>query len=192
MGLRRSSAIHRGGNQWSDNFRLRPFWCALSLVSCEPMLVMGQSTSPQMPTDWDLYMLRLVNRARTDPVGEDQRQGTSYGESPAPPLAYSTQLGRAAQNHTEWMSANRNHPLIASSFHHSETLDDGTSGEGVTIGWSADSFTDRIRYTGYSSNWETRIWTSAICRRYRSREMRTEICYSTNKTWYARFREGSI
>jgi hypothetical protein len=99
-------------------------------------------------------MLRLVNRARSDPAGEDLLHGTNYGESPAPPLAYSTQLGRAAQNHTEWMGANRNHPLMASSFHHAEVLDDGTSGEGQTIGWTADSFTDRIRYTGYSSNWK--------------------------------------
>jgi hypothetical protein len=52
------------------------------------------------------------------------------------------------------MGANRNHPLLMSSLHHHEILDDGRSGMGETIGWSGDSPGDRIRYTGYSSGWK--------------------------------------
>ena len=60
-----------------------------------PSLAFAESTLPQVPTDWNLYMLRLVNAARTDPAGEDLRRGTSYGETPTHPLAYDLQLGRA-------------------------------------------------------------------------------------------------
>jgi hypothetical protein len=98
------------------------------LVSCTKESPLAQSTAEQVPTDWDLYMLRLINRARTDPTAEDFRQGTNYGESVAPPLAYSTILGRAAQNHTEWMGANRNNPRLDTSYDHHETLNGAPDG----------------------------------------------------------------
>jgi MYXO-CTERM domain-containing protein len=107
-------------------------------------------------------MMRLVNRARTHPDGENQLHGTSYAESPVPPLAYWPQIGRAAQNHNEWMSANRNNPVIVNpnlspevpdSFSHNETLDGtpgGPTGQGSTSGWSGQTLAERANFTGYS------------------------------------------
>lgn len=89
--------------------------------------------SPQIPTDWDLYMLRLVNRARTDPARENAIQGTAYSESATYPLAYDPLIGRAAQNHNQWMSLH--------GFSHYETR--GTSG------WSGYDMGDRFHYVGY-------------------------------------------
>lgn len=122
----------------------------------------AQSESPQTPSDWDLYMLRLVNRARTDPRGEDAIQGTNFAESAVPPLAYSALLGRAAQNHNEWMGANRNNPAIEDpnnpgpaphSFSHFETLNaqpGGPSGSELTEAWSGDDVGQRITFVEFS------------------------------------------
>ena len=85
-----------------------------------PSLVFAESALPQVPTDWNLYMLRLVNAARTDPASEDLLRGTSYGETPTHPLAYDLLLGRAAQNHSEWMGANRDGNWPPDSFTHTE------------------------------------------------------------------------
>ena len=134
----------------------------------------GQSTFVQEPTDWDLYMLRVVNRARTNPTAEDARQGTSFVEAPAPPLAYSSIIGRAAQNHNEWMGANRHNTSIVNpaalgqapdSFAHFETLNGqstGVSGAGDTDGWSGDGLGQRVDFVGY--DWgaigENILWKS--------------------------------
>lgn len=91
--------------------------------------------SPQIPTDWNLYMLRLVNRARTDPVRENAIQGTAYSESATHPLAYDPLIGRAAQNHNEWMGLN--------TFSHYESKG--------TAGWTGYDMGDRFNYVGY--NW---------------------------------------
>ena len=65
----------------------------------------AQSTAPQVPADWDLLMLKLVNAARTDPARENLRRHTNYSHTPVPPLAYDPRVGRAAENHNRWMSA---------------------------------------------------------------------------------------
>lgn len=109
-----------------------------------PSLTFAESSLPQVPTDWNLYMLRLVNAARTDPAGEDLRRGTSYGETPTHPLAYDLLLGRAAQNHSEWMGANRDDGWAPASFSHTEwSPSTAFTGEGLD---------DRATYTGY--NWD--------------------------------------
>ncbi len=89
-------------------------------------------------TDWDLYAMRLVNRARLDPAGEAGRLGSGVydGRSPVAPLAYDLDLDEAAYNHNSWMHANLGG--IASgatpdSFTHYETLD-GSSGGTPAIG----------------------------------------------------------
>jgi uncharacterized protein YkwD len=120
-----------------------------------------QSIAPQGPTDWDLYMLQLVNAARTDPVGENSRRGTSYVHPAVGPLAYDLLLGRAAQNHTEWMAANANNPTISDpsnngpaphSFTHFETLNARRGGPAAvgTPGYSGAGIGERISYAGFS------------------------------------------
>jgi hypothetical protein len=149
--------------------------------ACAPLLAIlivaapaaAQSTADQVATDWDLHMLRLVNRARTDPAGEDVRQGTSYNETAVAPLGYDLQVGRAAQNHNEWMGLNRNNPAINNpwndpplpeSFTHCETLDgqwDGPPATG-TPGYSGVLSSDRLEYVGF--DWwacgENILWRS--------------------------------
>ncbi|MBN2293799.1 MAG: PEP-CTERM sorting domain-containing protein [Pirellulales bacterium] len=108
-------------------------------------LAFAESSLPQEPTDWNLYMLRLVNAARTDPAGEDLRRGTSYGETPTHPLAYDLLLGRAAQNHSEWMGANRDNNWPPASFSHTEWS--------PSTGFTGAGPGDRATYTGY--NWDS-------------------------------------
>jgi hypothetical protein len=147
---------------------------AFVLVAAGGCVAGAQSTDPQLPTDWDLHMLRLVNRARVDPAGEDQRQGTTYAEPPVPPLAYSVQVGRAAQNHNEWMGANRHNDAIVNTagsnvapdaFSHFETLNGqahGESGRVRTRGWSGDTVADRVDFAGFawSAVGENIFWRS--------------------------------
>jgi hypothetical protein len=99
-------------------------------------------------SDWDIYMLRLVNRARQDPAGEAARIGTTVTDTraPVPPLAYHPNVASAARNHTDWMHANFGSIAsisVPDSLSHYETLD-GTAGgtpatgtpyyTGVTVG----------------------------------------------------------
>jgi hypothetical protein len=88
-------------------------------------------------TDWDLVMLRLVNRARLDPAGEAARLGSSVVDSrpPVPPLAYDRATGLCATNHNTWMHLNFGN--IASgrspdSFTHYETVDGNSTGAPAT------------------------------------------------------------
>ncbi len=107
-----------------------------------PSLAFAESSLPQVPTDWNLYMLKLVNAARTDPAGEDILRGTSYGETPTHPLAYDLRLGRSAQNHSEWMGANRNSNWAPVSFTHTEWS--------PSTGFTGASSGVRANYTGFS------------------------------------------
>ncbi len=85
-------------------------------------------------SDWELYMMRLINRARADPAGEAARIGSNVAidnRAPVPPLAYDELVGNAANNHNNWMHENFGylpesvaqyiHPYI-DSFCHYETL----------------------------------------------------------------------
>lgn len=107
--------------------------------------------------DWDLYMLRLVNRARLDPTGEDARIGSSTGENadPVNPLAYNLLVGDAANNHNDWMHDNLGSGFCSSqpdSFTHYETLD-GTSGGTPATGtpsYTGAGVGSRVTYAGFT------------------------------------------
>lgn len=108
---------------------------ALAILLAVASAAHAQSPYPQIPTDWDLLMLKLVNAARTNPAAENQRRGTNYSHPAVPPLAYDPAVGRAAQNHTSWMVANN-------SLTHAEIAG--------TPGYSGASLGARINYVGYS------------------------------------------
>jgi hypothetical protein len=79
-------------------------------------------------SDWDLFMLKLVNRARLDPSGESARLGSSTIEErlPVPPLAYQRLVGNSAVNHNTFMHANLGQissGKTPDSFGHYETVD---------------------------------------------------------------------
>ncbi|MDY0171020.1 MAG: FG-GAP-like repeat-containing protein, partial [Thermoguttaceae bacterium] len=66
------------------------------------------------PTDYEQYLLELINRGRLDPLGEAARYGIGLNEGldpgtisadPKQPLAFSLHLIGAAQDHSEWMLA---------------------------------------------------------------------------------------
>ncbi|MHC4798435.1 MAG: CAP domain-containing protein, partial [Planctomycetota bacterium] len=107
-------------------------------------------------SDWDLYMLRLVNRARQDPTGEAGRISSSVSDSRAAvdPLAYNLIVAQAARNHNNWMHSNLGgitSSSVPDSFTHSETLD-GTAG-GVpatgTPNFTGASIGDRMTHVGF-------------------------------------------
>jgi hypothetical protein len=107
--------------------------------------------------DWDLYMLRLVNRARQDPAGEAGRIGSSVTDAspPRPPLAYDFAVGSAATNHNRWMHDNFGSlasGLIPDSHTHFETTSGQQNGTPAT---GTPSFTgatvgDRITAMGFA------------------------------------------
>lgn len=108
------------------------------------MVFLAESTSDQVPTDWDLYMVHLVNQVRTDAAGENALHGTDHSATAVAPLTYLPLVGREAQNHNEWMVTNQNSPAIndptntspvSDSFTHYETLNSkfgGPPGNGST------------------------------------------------------------
>ncbi len=127
----------------------------LVIVSVALILLFGVEAYAE--NDWDLYMLRLVNRARLDPAGEDARIGSSTGETadPVDPLAYNLLVGNAATNHNNWMHDNLGSGILSyqpDSFTHYETLD-GTAGGTPATG--TPSYTgvgcgDRLTAAGYT------------------------------------------
>ena len=109
-------------------------------------------------TDWDLVMLRLVNRARRDPAGEAARLGSSVNDSRAPvsPLAYDRATGQAATHHNTWMHLNLG--SIASgrapdSFTHYETVDGSSTGAPATSTPGYTGATLGTRMTAAGMNW---------------------------------------
>lgn len=108
-------------------------------------------------TDWNLYMLRLVNRARRDPAGEAARIGSSITDAGAPvqPLAYDLLVGEAAINHNDWMHDNFGgipSGRTPDTFSHFETLDGlstGTAAAG-TIGFTGVGVGTRLTFVGYA------------------------------------------
>lgn len=133
----------------------------------------GQSALPQQPSDWDLYMLQLVNAARTNPAGENALRGTNYSNPPVGPLAYDPLVGRAAANHNGWMLANIHNSQIVDntnttsspdSFSHHETLNAQSGGTPATgtAGYTGANTGNRLTFTGFQfSSWgENIIWSS--------------------------------
>lgn len=108
-------------------------------------------------TDWNLYMLRLVNRARRDPAGEAARIGSSVVDNSVAvqPLAYDLLVGTAAKNHNDWM--HNNFGSIPSgrtpdTFSHYETLDGLSTGTPATssIGFTGAGAGARLTNAGYA------------------------------------------
>lgn len=97
-------------------------------------------------SDLDIYMLKLVNRARVNPSAEPGIIGSAVTDpsAPVPPLAWWPTAAVAARNHNEWMHWNFGEistPAVPDSFTHYETLD------GLELGTPATSTTG---YTGVS------------------------------------------
>ncbi len=118
-----------------------------------------------MPNDWDLYMLKLVNAARTNPAAENQLRGTNFSNPPVAPLAYDSLVGEAAENHNEWMSLNagpQNSGTVPDTLSHYETDDRSPTGTPLTDspGYTGASVGERLGYVGYSwSSWgENILW----------------------------------
>lgn len=115
------------------------------------------SASEQM--DWDLYMLRLVNRARLDPAGEAARIGSSVTDNSTPvqPLAYAVLVGQAATNHNDWMHDSLGMIATSSSpdsFTHFESVDGTSSGDAATgtPGFTGKRISDRMNAVGFTWN----------------------------------------
>lgn len=107
-------------------------------------------------TDWELYMLRLVNRARRDPSGEAARIGSSVTDTRAavPPLAYDLLMGQSAENHDHWMFDNFggiSSGQTPDSFTHYETLNGQSTGTPATgtPSYTGAGVGDRFNYVGY-------------------------------------------
>ncbi len=130
--------------------------------------VFCQDPTAARDTDWELYMLRLVNRARRDPAGEAARigSGTVDTHAPVPPLAYDLLVGDTANNHNDWM--HDNFGSISSgrtpdSFAHYETLDGLSTGAPAvsTPSYTGARVGDRLNTAGYPwSNYGENIQTN--------------------------------
>lgn len=126
------------------------------------VLILVAAGSSRAGEDWDLYMLRLVNRARLDPAGEATRIGSSVTDSTPsrPPLAYNLQVETAATNHNNWMHDNFGNAAISSGFvpnshTHFETLNGqqfGTPATGTPSFTGADTGV-RLTAAGFSWDW---------------------------------------
>jgi len=126
-------------------------WCFIFCIS------VGLLTSEvNAQSDWDLYMLRLVNRARQDPSGEAVRIGSSVMDTrPAvAPLAYDLTIAQAAKNHNDWMHNNLGgiaSSKVPDSFSHYETLDGLETGAPATgtPNYTGVGVDDRVTFVGF-------------------------------------------
>lgn len=117
----------------------------------------------QAQSDWDLYAMQLINRARTDPAGENARLGTSYSHAPVSPLAYHLTLQQAAAGHNNWMFQNLgnndlNKTEAPRSFSHFQTDNGQASGNALTgsPGFTGKGVHDRIAAAGFTGATQTR------------------------------------
>ena len=108
-------------------------------------------------SDWDLYMMRLVNRARVNPSAEPGIIGSAVTDPSAPlaPLAYHPLVANAAANHNAWMHDNLGG--IASSgypdsFTHYETWNgvQGATPASGTANFTGAGIGDRVTFAGFS------------------------------------------
>jgi hypothetical protein len=108
-------------------------------------------------SDWDLHMLRLVNRARTDPAGEPARLGSSVKDTAAPmsPLAYHEVVAKAAHAHNQWMLDNLGQLPDAQgspdTFSHFETRSGQDRGPAAkdTKGFTGSDIGQRMKAAGF-------------------------------------------
>ena len=113
-------------------------------------------SSSGLPTDYDQYMLELINLARSDPATEALRYNIELNEGvpwtdaisvePKQPLAFNAQIGLAAKDHSKWM-------LAANTFSHDgvggskpwDRMED--AGYDFTGSWLAS---ENLAWSGYS------------------------------------------
>jgi len=71
-------------------------------------IVVAAASDACAQTDWDLYALRLMNRARSNPSAEAGIIGSTIEDDspPVPPLALHPVVSLAARNHVHWMHDN--------------------------------------------------------------------------------------
>ncbi|EFI34206.1 lipoprotein [Desulfonatronospira thiodismutans ASO3-1] len=107
----------------------------------QPLSVSMQEVENHFPTDYEQYMITLINRARLDPEAEADLFGIDLNQDISPedeispdmkqPLAFNPDLTQAAREHSQWMLDN-------------DTFDH--TGEG------GSSVEDRIKDTDYNTD----------------------------------------
>ncbi len=146
----------------AEETRLLPPISEVGIGSTEDPPAEGMASSVLVggnETDWELYMLRLVNRARQDPAGEAARIGSAVTDTrvPVSPLAYDLLVGETARNHTVWMHDNLGNissGQVPDSFAHYETLNGQSSGVAAsgTPSFTGVSPGNRLNFVGFSWN----------------------------------------
>ena len=108
-------------------------------------------------SDWDAYMLQLINRARTDPAAENALQDSSYNHPAVTPLAYDLNVADAAAGHTNWIHLNIANPDLTvehapRSFSHYQTHDGQPGGTALTgsPGYTGAGIGERITAAGFT------------------------------------------
>lgn len=141
----------------------------MALINCSlPRLltIVALAATFQVPgagatthSDWDIHMLNLVNRARTDPALENAIQGTSYSHSPVSPVAYNLLLDDATFGHNNWMFENLgNEELLRTdpprSFAHNQTDNGQSTGTPLinSPGYTGATVGQRITNAGLTWN----------------------------------------
>src|SRR3954451_24642634 len=115
--------------------------CRIEMI--EPRLLFAAVT----PTDYEQYMVELINRARANPSAEAARFGIDLSEGlrngevittdPKQPLAINFNLTDAARSHAAWLIAN-------STFGHSGAGGSGPQDRMLAAGWQTSGFTQTL------------------------------------------------
>jgi uncharacterized protein YkwD len=117
MGTPNSGAILAMNSNYMHVFSMiriamRPVAWAFLGILVFAARVQASAYSHGEPTDYEQWMLEMVNAARANPLGEasrlgiDLNQGLSAGRistEAKPPLAFHPLLIQAARNHSDWM-----------------------------------------------------------------------------------------
>jgi hypothetical protein len=122
------------------------------------LLLLIGSADALAQTDWDLYALRLTNRARQNPAAEAAIIGSSVVDDrePVGPLALHRLVSQAAENHVDWMHDNFGSipsGIVPDTFTSYETLTGRFDGEPAT---NSPSYTavwtyERLEYVGFEA-----------------------------------------
>jgi len=140
-------------------------------------------------SDWDLHMLRLVNRARQDPAGEPARIGSVVTDPSGPLglLAYDLSVAESARNHNTWMHDNLGSIATTNapdSFTHSETLDGTASGTPATgtPSYTGAGIGDRITAAGFT--WGRASENLSALQSSESIPVNQELIETNHKGWW--------
>jgi hypothetical protein len=124
-------------------------WVVTGFASGAVATVANFQSLPAGPTEYEQYLLELLNRARANPDAEVTRTGLSdLNEGPPTttitnaakqPLAFHQTLITVARDHVAWS-------LNTNTFSH----DEGTAPDPNTVNWTGDSPFDRMASAGYA------------------------------------------